>query len=266
MINFTRIARNEFSRILDESIEHQDAAVSEAAPVIKNMALIAFTKFAKSNSLYFSLDHALSTSIIGLHLINAMRCRDGNVDSEQIVDLMASVLFCNIGIVGGILREDSGDKLKLDDQDSQLESSDFTDSSLWKYKTYRSLKFVREVPFISKNIHAEEVRLAVEHADFFGLSVSKPEDPTDIAKYVRAIQIIALMSDQNYQRRTVEFYLSAKEAGVIDTSIFRDLVEFREKWIQYFWDRLYPDVGEEILLLRETTQGRSIVSQLYSHL
>ena len=64
----------------------------------------------------------------------------------------------------------------------------------------------------------------------------------------------------------VEFYLSAKEADLIDKSIFKNLAEFRGKWVQYFWERLYPDVGEEILLLRETSEGRSIVSKMYSHL
>ena len=74
------------------------------------------------------------------------------------------------------------------------------------------------------------------------------------------------MSDQNYDRRLVEFYLSLEEAGLIDESIFESLQDFRERWVQYFWVRWYPVVGEEILLLRETNEGRNIVSQMYSHL
>ena len=74
------------------------------------------------------------------------------------------------------------------------------------------------------------------------------------------------MSDQNYERKLVEFYLSAKEANLINSTVFKDLADFRQKWVQYFWERLYPVVGEEIMLLRETTEGRNIVSQMYSHL
>ena len=74
------------------------------------------------------------------------------------------------------------------------------------------------------------------------------------------------MSDQNYDRRLVEFYLSLKEAGLIDEKIFSSLQDFRDRWVQYFWERLFPVVGEEILLLRETNEGRNIVSQMYSQL
>jgi len=74
------------------------------------------------------------------------------------------------------------------------------------------------------------------------------------------------MSAQNYERRGVEFYLSAREANLLDCTMFSDLSDFRKKWTQYFWEQLYPDVGDEILLLRETSHGRSIISQMYSHL
>tara|TARA_B110000305_G_C19254780_1_gene546539 strand:- start:142 stop:951 length:810 start_codon:yes stop_codon:yes gene_type:complete len=269
MINFTRIARHEFEKVLSESIEHQDSDVMRASDIIKNMALISFTRFAKSNSLYFSLGHTLSTSIIGLHLLNAMRCRDGLIMPEQIINLMASVLFCNVGILRGVLDEDEGDLQKLNDQKPQFVDTDFTDSAMWEYKAFRSKKFIQDVSFLDTNTNFKEVSRAIDYSDFFAQKATirtDDKDVSDTAKYVRAIQVITLMSDQNYQRKMVEFYLSAKEADLIDKSIFKNLAEFRGKWVQYFWERLYPDVGEEILLLRETSEGRSIVSKMYSHL
>ena len=140
---------------------------------------------------------------------------------------------------------------------------------MWKYKSYRSKKFIQSIPFLDTNTDFNVVSRAIECSDFFSNYIETSTDDAegeDIAKYVRAIQVISLISDQNYQRKLVEFYLSAQEAGVIDTSIFKDLAEFRKKWSQYFWERLYPDVGEEILLLRETSEGRNIVSQMYAHL
>ena len=55
-----------------------------------------------------------------------------------------------------------------------------------------------------------------------------------MAKYVRAIQVITLMSDQNYQRKLVEFYLSANEANLVDKTIFKDLSDFRTKMDSIF--------------------------------
>ncbi|MDC1312239.1 hypothetical protein N8Z26_07265 [Burkholderiales bacterium] len=266
MINFTRIAKAEFEKVLAESIEYQNSDVQLASDIIKNMALISFTRFAKSSSLYFSLSHALSTSIVGLHILNAMRCRDGLIRPAQIVNLMASVLFCNVGVIRDILPEDNGDHQKIDNEKPRFVDQTFTDSSLWPYKSFRSTKFIQDISFLDTNVNFEIVSRAIEHSDFFGNTTDTSPDVGEVAKYVRAIQVITLMSDQNYQRKMVEFYLSAKEANLVDTAIFNDLADFRKKWVQYFWERLYPDVGEEIMLLRETTEGRTIVSQMYSHL
>ncbi|PPR09610.1 MAG: hypothetical protein CFH41_02311 [Alphaproteobacteria bacterium MarineAlpha11_Bin1] len=266
MINFTLIAKNEFEKLLANSIEHQNPDVLAASDIIRNMALISFTRFARSSSLYFSLNHALSTSIIGLHILNAMRCRNGVIRPALILNLMASVLFCNIGIVRGILEEDDGEKQKVSNDNPALVNANYTDSSMWEYKSFRSIKFIQGISLLNTNVNIEIVSRAIEYSDFFSNKTKKHSDVDEIAKYLRAIQVISLMSDQNYQRKLVEFYLSAKEANLIDRSIFSDLPDFREKWVQFFWERLYPDVGEEILLLRETIEGRNIVSQMYSHL
>jgi hypothetical protein len=266
MINFTLIAKNEFEKVLADSIQYQSRDVADASDKIKNMALISFTQFAKSSSLYFSLNHALSTSIIGLHILNAMRCRHGVVRPAQILNLRASVLFCNVGVVRGILDEDDGNKQKVKSDESRVVEQNFTDSAMWSYKSYRSTKFIQGISFLDTNVNIEIVGRAIEFSDFLRTDINLSSDVGEIAKYVRAIQVITLMSDQNYERKLVEFFLSAEEAGLIDKTIFNDLPDFREKWVQYFWERLFPDVGEEILLLRETTEGRNIVSQMYSQL
>jgi len=195
-----------------------------------------------------------------------MRCRNGVIRPGQILNLMASVLFCNIGIVKGVLDEDQDDKQKVSKDEVRLIDQNYTDSSMWQYKPFRSVKFIQGVSFLDTNVNLEIVSRAIEYSDFLHTTTTTSSDVGEIAKYVRAIQVITLMSDQNYERKLVEFYLSAEEAGLIDKSVFDDLADFRDKWVQYFWDRLYHDVGEEILLLRETTEGRNIVSQMYSHL
>ena len=265
MINFTHIAKIEFEKVLKGSVEYQDPDVVSASEILKRMALISFSRFARSSSLYFSLSHALSTSIIGLHILDAMRCRNGVIRPGQILNLMASVLFCNIGIV-----KESSTRTKM------------INRRLVKMRSVLSIKIIptllcgsislSEVLSLSKeflldtNVNLEIVSRAIEYSDFLHTTTTTSSDVGEIAKYVRAIQVITLMSDQNYERKLVEFYLSAEEAGLIDKSVFDDLADFRDKWVQYFWDRLYHDVGEEILLLRETTEGRNIVSQMYSHL
>ncbi|MEL0030551.1 MAG: hypothetical protein VW778_06825 [Betaproteobacteria bacterium] len=267
MINLTRLARSDFAKILSISVEDQNPEIIGACDVVKHMALVSYSRFAKSTSLYFSLNHVLSTSLIGLHLLNALRCRDGYVSPDQIKNLIGATLFCDVGIIQGVLREDDGDRLKIKADQPSSQITMHTDSSLWPYKAYRSVEFINDSAFIKQHIDVESVSRAIYFSDFMNLSHQTPSSESDdLAKYLRAIQIITLMSAQNYERRAVEFYLSAREANLLDREMFSDLSDFRRKWTQYFWEHLYPDVGEEILLLRETSHGRSIISQMYSHL
>jgi hypothetical protein len=266
MIDFTLIAKHEFEKNLATSIEFQNSDVLNSMDIVRNMSLIAFTRFAKSSSLYFSLNHALSASIIGLQVLNAMRCRYGVVRPAQMLNLMASVLFCNIGIIRGVLDGDDGERQRLDSDKISIIDNKFTDSILWAHKSFRSKTFIKNISFLDTNVNLEIVSRAIEYSDFSINTNNTDSELGEIDKYARAIQIITLMSDQNYDRRLVEFYLSLKEAGLIDENIFLSLEDFRERWVQYFWERLYPVVGEEILLLRETNEGRNIVSQMYSHL
>ena len=264
MINFTRLAYEGIDRRLSETIGLGGENV-EVISTLRNMVMISFTKFSQSSSLYFSLNHVLYSSLIGLSVLDAMRCQTGNIRPTQIVNLMASILFCNVGVIKGILADDIDSALKVSTSEFKNILPAYTDSYMWKYKAYRSKKFIEESSYIFSNTNQEIVSRAIDYSDI-SLSVEKNSDIGEIAKCVRAIQIISLMSDENFERRQVEYYLSAKEGGGLDEKLFPTLREFKEKLPQYFWERLYPDVGDVILLLRETIEGRNIVSQIYTHL
>ena len=166
MIDFTKIAKHEFEKVLATSIEYQNSDVLNSMNIVRNMSLIAFTRFAKSSSLYFSLNHALSASIIGLQVLNAMRCRYGLVRPGQVVNLMASVLFCNIGIIRGVLDVDDGDKQMVGSDTTSIIENKFTDSILWPHKSYRSRSFIKNISFLDTNVNLEIVSRAIEYSDF----------------------------------------------------------------------------------------------------
>ena len=109
------------------------------------------------------------------------------------------------------------------------------------------------------------VNRAIDAADLTQ-SIDRHNEVGEIRKLVRATQIISLMADENISRRQVEFYNSAIEGEVIDPDVFASLGDFRDKFGHFFWEVLYPDVGDVLLLLRETIVGRKIVSKIYAHL
>ena len=264
MINYTRLARAEFDRHLIYLFGN-DQSHRKTIEILRNMAHISFSKFTKSNSIYFTLDHALSASVIGISLLESMKAQSGAIRESEAINLMTSILFCNIGIIHGVLKEDIGNKCKASIRDEVDVSHFDTSSCLWKYKEYRSKEFIKESPYVSSNINNEIVNGAIEVSDITR-PIERISEIGAVSKLVRATQIIALMADENISRRQVEFYLSGIEGGVLNTQVFKSLGDFRDKFGQHFWETLYPDVGDVLILLRETIGGREIVSKIYSHL
>ncbi len=82
---------------------------------------------------------------------------------------MASVLFCNIGVIRDVLQEDNGDQQKVDDDKARFVDHSFTDSSLWPYKSFRSTRVhSKQHHFVDSNINYEIVSRAIEYSDFLG--------------------------------------------------------------------------------------------------
>ncbi len=264
MINFTKLAANEFGKHLDETFSEKESGI-DVNDILKKMASIAFTKFSKSNSVYFTLGHSLSTSIIGLNILDALKLQNGEVRPNESINLMAGILFCNIGIVHGILNDDKESLVKISSSEFKDISNSYTSSSIWRYKSYRGKEFIRQSPFISSNINNEIMNRSIEYSDIT-LASHNQSDLGATTKMVRAIQIIALMADENFSRRQAEFYNSAVEGDAFEVNMFSSLGDFRDKFSQYFWEMLYPDVGEVLLMLRESIGGKKILSKIYAHL
>lgn len=269
MINYTDKAIESFEFSVDtlyprnqESQQNQSSVIH----IIKNMGRISLSRFSQSDSLYFSLSHALSSAKIGLEILSAINYKFGGLREGMAINFMASVLFCNIGIIKGVLDDDQLESFKIGKNNFLDISQEGTDSELWIHKGYRSREFIETTPFLSTNTNIEALWSAIEYSEFMDTKNRIEPRVGIIDKYNRATQIITLMSSSNFHRTMTELFYSANEGGIIDQSLFENLGDFKEKWPQYFWDALYPDVAETILILRETDRGRNIVSSIYTHI
>ena len=259
----------ELSNIIDKIIPVNKQKMNRfghgTSDFLKTISRMSLTKFAKSDSLYFSLDHTYLCSEIALELIQCLVATKGMVRPGQIINIMTAVLFCNVGIIRGILPQDKLNRYAIDKENIKSIIAGATDSSLWRYRIARSSMYIENTPYLQNLINNDIVISAIKNTDIFE-STDKNQMYTDIDQYSRAIQIIALMSNPNYQKQLVRLYWSAVEGGVLESFPCEDLGEFRENFPKYFWDNLYADAAETIRLLRESDRGREIVSSMYSHL
>ena len=92
MINFTRLAFQEFDHhiinLFSNDIDH-----IETVAKLRKMAQISFTQFTKSNSVYFTLGHALSTALVGVSILDAIKSHYGSIRESEAINLMASIFL-----------------------------------------------------------------------------------------------------------------------------------------------------------------------------
>ena len=266
MINYTEIAIEKFCKDVDNvfnSLENKD---ENAISVVKQMGRIAFSCYSRSDSLYFSLEHAVTSAKIGLELIYAINCKTGIVRSGTIINLMASILFCNVGMVKGVLSADKIGRHLVNEGEYVKTSGNGTGSELWPFRVFRSKEFLKNCLYLSAELNEEIVNASIEYSDIFDTKHNTRSKYGVVQEYCRAVQFITLMSAENYRRAITELFYSAQEGDVLDSELYNSLGEFRNKFPQYFWNKLFPDIAETVIVLRETDRGRDIVSHIYAHL
>jgi len=264
MIRFVDIAVNEVAEEIDNILDRHDANGINIASNMVAISRMALTRMAKSDSLYFSFAHTVSGAKVALEIIRGLYARNGFVRGPEAMNIMCSVLFCNVGIIRGILPGDKRSKFQIQDGKSVAVKEQSTDSALWKFRTDRSVIFISKEPLLQNVINTDIVTSAIQNTDLGKRANQNTLTVTD--KYCRATQIISLMSNTNYNKELVRLYWSAKDGGALKDFNFQTLEEFREKFPDYFWNNLYSDAAETISLLNETDKGREIVSSLYAHL
>ncbi len=266
MINYTEIAIEQFCKDVDNIFNSLENKNENVVSVVKQMGRIAFSCYSRSDSLYFSLEHAVRSGKIGLELIYAINCKTGIVRNGTIVNLMASILFCNVGIVKGVLSADKIGRYLVKEGEYVRTSGNGTGSELWPFRVFRSKEFLKNCSYLSAELNEEIVNDSIEYSDLFDTEYNKTNQYGIVQQYCRAVQFITLMSAENYRRAITELFYSAQEGTVLDLDLYNSLGEFRNKFPQYFWNTLFPDIAETVIVLRETDRGRDIVSHIYAHL
>ena len=264
MIRFVDVAVDEMTAEINAVLDRHDANGINIASNMSSLCRMALTRMAKSDSLYFSFEKTVSGARISLEIIRGLYARNGFVRGPEAMNIMCSALFCNVGIVRGILPGDKINRIIIESGVTVEVDERETDSFLWKHRANRSVIFVSKEPLLQNVINSEIVTSAIMNTDIANPTTKSISTITD--NYCRATQVISLMSAPNYTKELVRLYWAAKEGVTLDNFGFENLVDFRQNFKDYFWNNLYADTAETISLLRETDRGREIVASLYAHL
>ncbi|MBI06251.1 MAG: hypothetical protein CMM54_04645 [Rhodospirillaceae bacterium] len=261
---FTRITLQEVIKEVENNGHYLFFNDPDEEKYLKVLLAMAFATMAKSDSLYFSAENLVSNAKVALEVCRALSVQGGPPEKHFYTsNFFASVLFANVGVIRGILREDQGDEYLVNKNTLQKILPNHTDSILWKHRRQRSIIYLNNNKFTSRTLDLNVVSSAIENSDF-SLDVDL-NSLSEFDKLIRSTFIIGFLSGVNFERKLVQYYHSADEGGALSNLGYKNVKEFRENFKDFFWGKLYGEAAETLELLKTTENGKYYVSSLFQH-
>lgn len=264
MIRFVDISLESLDKEISRVLSYDKFEEETLARQISTLCRMALTVMARTDSLYYSFEHTVFAARIALEIIGSIYSRHGFIRGPEALHIISSALFCNVGIIRGVLEGDKKGRALIGDGKLINIDEHATDSALWKHRITRSSIFIENEPLLQNLLNKDVMQSAFENSSIDKQGRAKTPTMTD--KYCRATQIIALMAHPNYDKCLARLYWSAYEGEALDDFGGSELAWFKKNFSAFFWDNLYGDAAETISLLRETDRGQEIVAALYGHL
>jgi len=229
------------------------------------VARMSLSRIARSDALYFDVEHAINSTMVGLEMLYGRIARNGFFSSRDWVHVVSALLCANVGMVRGALAGDRENECVIDATGKTIVlAPGATDAALWLHASMRSALFVQQNFQGHRVIDPEALSVTIEKSSVLTRS-DNPQAGSNRA-IVHAALIIGILANPGFETKLPQFYLVAEEAGVSDFLGFDDIVGVRTGLAKHFWNNLYTNIGDGIQLLDQTGHGRTLLSSMYSHL
>lgn len=232
---------------------------------VARVAQMTLARVARSDDLYCNLSRAIHVTKVTLEMLYGLVAKEGFVPSSDWVHMVCATLCSKAGQVRGALNGDRGNVCIIDCNGGTTTLPEgATDAALWQYAGTRSALFVRHYLSASKVLDAEALAADVQVSNVLtDLNVTRAGKRAGI---VRAASVISMLASPDFEKDLSPLYLSAKEAGIADTLGFKSAADVQQRFSDFFWEHLYPNVLEGIPLLKQTGYGHTMLANMYGHL
>lgn len=229
------------------------------------VARMSLSRTARSNAPYHDLDHTIMVTQVGQDILRGRLVRDGDVDSLDWVQFVASLLCFAIGFTRNACPGDEGDLCVIDEQGNTATiPRTQSNGALWPYFAERGKVFVRH--YFRNHLLVDSDRLAanIEYSRFPPLADRNLETDTEPG-LLRAAHIIGAIADPDFMLKMKPLFIELQEAGIARQLGFATSAEMIRGYSQLFWTVLHPLIGEGMDLLTYTAEGRVWLANLHAH-
>ena len=203
----------------------------------------------------------------GMEILRGRQLGGEPVEARDWLHFALSLLFHDIGMVGGACRGDA-DGVRATGLGSATvrPPTGATDAWLSPYHVDRGKRHVRERFAGHAVVDAENLAAWIERTRF-PVPVDAGHQPTaDLPGLVRAADLIGQLADPARDRKLPALFYEFEETGVNRELGYANPDELRADFPRFFWRAVAPFIKEAIGHLQRTTEGRRWIAGLLSHL
>lgn len=258
--------------VIDASVkEFQEAFVgnfgelnSEYIPVLGRVARLALEQIAKTDAPYHDMDHTIVVTLVGQEILRGKHMREGGVTPSHWLHFLTSLLLHDIGYVRGVCREDDGRSCTTGDGGRVTVPRGATDAFLTPYHVERGKAFARERFAKHAFIDAEIIASNIELTRFPVPDCADSRDTGSFSGLVRAADLIGQLADPARPQKLPALFREFEETGMAEKLGYEDHSDLQRDYPNFFWNSVYPYIGDALRYLELTHSGRLWIANLYA--
>ncbi|QPF83705.1 metal-dependent phosphohydrolase [Bradyrhizobium genosp. L] len=266
MMTLPELAADALGKFLGEYMQRRfGSSQTELVEMVPSIARIAIECIGNSDALYHNVEHTMLVTLAG-HDILRGRALHSHMTAEDYAHVIIACLTHDIGYVRGLFEADGENGYLVDPDGRKVTlTRGASDAGLLPYHVDRSKMFVMErikgIPQLDKG----RIARAIEGTRFPLNVPGETEEFGEEAALLRAADLIGQLGDPHYIRKANALYLEFEEAGVNRQLGYDSAADLVDRYPQFYWDSVAPQVQRAIRHLNVTSSGRQWIANLYSN-
>lgn len=265
MINIASLAADALGDFLADEINTTFGSSHRSiAENVGSLARIAIECISNSDALYHNLEHTLLVTLVARDILRG-RALTEHAEPDDWAHFLIACLMHDIGYVRGALKADGESGYVTDATGACVTlPRGASDAALEPWHVERSKLFVRERIGGLGFLDAERIVRAIEATRFPARA-----DPAEAGlepALVRAADLVGQLGDPHYLRKANALYAEFSENGVAERLGYASPADLVERYPDFFWQSVSPNLGPAIRYLNVTVSGRQWIANLNSNI
>ncbi|HWX60022.1 metal-dependent phosphohydrolase [Bradyrhizobium sp.] len=263
MMTIPELAADELEEFLGSYMRRRfGSSQMRLAECVTSAARMAIECIGNSDALYHNVEHTLLVTLAG-HAIFRGRALHAHVTADDYAHLIIACLTHDIGYVRGLLGDDGANGFVIDATGNKVTlPRGSSDAGLMPYHVERSKLYVKRRIAGIAPLDPKRIADAIEGTRF-------PPSPGQQfgweASLVRAADFIGQLGDPNYIRKSNALYHEFEEVGINRQLGYESPADIVNRYPQFYWDSVAPQIQTEIGYLNMTSGGRQWIANLYAN-